>query len=62
MKDPVISPCKDCEDRSEECHATCKAFAAWEKRHKAWLEKVRAEEYTELYEYIGDRHYWGRER
>ena len=62
MRDKVIAPCKGCEDRTSECHADCERYAAWVKRHRAWLDKVRKEKYPELYDYVGDRAYRGRER
>lgn len=62
MRDPVMCPCKGCEERTAECHARCKKYAAWAKRHKAWLEEVETEKYPEHYEYIADKHFRGRER
>lgn len=62
MRDPVISPCKGCEDRSAECHAKCEEYAAWVKRHRAWLEEMQRKKYPEMYEYVADKAYRGRER
>ncbi len=40
MKRPV-APCKDCTDRSEDCHGKCEIFKAFEKAHKEWKDKFR---------------------
>lgn len=28
----TIAPCKDCQDRSATCHATCEKYLTWSKR------------------------------
>lgn len=35
------SPCKDCTERTAECHATCERFLLWDQAHR----QKRDEEY-----------------
>ena len=39
----MISPCKDCSERSEACHDHCEKFREW----KAQLEEAKARERKE---------------
>ena len=36
-----VSPCKDCTERTAECHATCERFLLWDQAHR----QKRDEEY-----------------
>lgn len=40
-------PCKGCQDRTETCHAKCKAFAEWDQLHKRKREEYRQKVYVE---------------
>jgi len=43
----TIAPCKDCPDRSAECHATCERYAAYAKaREQERRERLKADEYS----------------
>lgn len=37
--DGRVTPCKDCKERTEKCHAKCTRYKAWKEEH----EKVRQE-------------------
>lgn len=34
-------PCKGCEERSEECHATCRRFKQWKKKDRQMKAEIR---------------------
>lgn len=37
------NPCRDCNNRTATCHATCHEYSAWKKEYDALQAKVRAE-------------------
>lgn len=60
MRDPVISPCKGCPDRSAECHGKCEKYAAWNDRHVEWNKEHWDRKHPEFYDYVVDKRYRGR--
>jgi len=48
------SPCLDCPDRSEACHAKCERYAAFVKENEVYRAHVNAEHNIDAY--LQDRH------
>ena len=45
-----MNPCKDCEERTQDCHSYCERWKKWEIKHK--IEKARERKFkiqTEQY-------------
>lgn len=41
------APCRDCQDRSEECHTSCMAYKEWSNRQQERNAKIRKERIRE---------------
>ena len=55
-----IAPCKGCKERSAECHGSCERYAEWQQDHDKDKCKQYKEKYPELYDYIVERRYRGK--
>lgn len=51
----MITPCKDCQDRNEDCHGICEKYKEWKIYHDELMEKERRR--RKLFS-----HYYGRRK
>lgn len=40
MSDHRSAPCRECAQRSAECHAACEKYAAWREKQDSYLERA----------------------
>lgn len=43
----IKCPCRDCEKRECNCHATCEEYKDYEIKHRTEVQKVNSERYVE---------------
>lgn len=43
------NPCRNCEERTETCHATCERYQTWSTERRAALDKDRESRITDRY-------------
>lgn len=55
-----VNPCKGCKERSADCHGSCERYAEWRQDHIERKREINKEKYPELYDYIVEIRYRGK--